>query len=52
MGVKVIWIFDPANRTAHVCTASAMTEHKSSTLRVEGTKIKLSIEDAFATLDA
>jgi Uma2 family endonuclease len=52
MGVKVVWIFDPATRIAHVCTASTMTEHKRGTLRVEGTKIKLSIEEAFATLDA
>jgi hypothetical protein len=28
-----------------------MTEHKRGTLRVEGTKIRLSIEEAFATLD-
>jgi len=52
MGVKVVWIFDPATRIAHVCTAGAMTEHKRGMLRVEGTKIKLSIEEAFATLDA
>jgi Uma2 family endonuclease len=51
MGVKVVWIFDPETRAAHVCTASTTTEHKRGTLRVEGTKIKLSIEEAFATLD-
>jgi len=52
MGVKTVWIFNPETRTAHVCTASAMTEHKRGILRVEGTKIKLSIEEAFSTLDA
>jgi Uma2 family endonuclease len=52
MGVRAVWIFDPATRTAHVCTASAMSEHQSGILRVEGTKIKLSVEEAFATLDA
>jgi Uma2 family endonuclease len=52
MGVKDIWIFDPETRTAHVCTATATTEHKSGTLRVDSTKIKLSIEDVFSTLDA
>ena len=52
MGVKDIWIFDPETRVAHVCTASATTEHRSGTLRVAGTKIELSIEEAFSTLDA
>lgn len=52
MGVKDIWIFDPETRTAHACTASGTTEHKSGTLRVSGTKIKLSIEEVFSTLDA
>jgi Uma2 family endonuclease len=52
MGVKDIWIFDPGTRTAHACTASGTTEHKSGTLRVEGTKINLSIEEVFSTLDA
>jgi Uma2 family endonuclease len=52
MGVKDIWIFDPATRIAHVCTASSTSEHKSGTLRVANTKIELSIEEAFATLDA
>jgi Uma2 family endonuclease len=52
MGVRTVWIFDPTTRTAHVCTASAMTEHTSGILRVEGTEIKLSIDEAFSTLDA
>jgi Uma2 family endonuclease len=52
MGVKDIWIFDPETRTAHVCTATTTTERKRGTLRVPGTKIELSIEEAFSTLDA
>lgn len=52
MGVKNVWIFDPETRTAHACTAIAMTEHKAGTLRVDGTKIELSIEEIFSTLDA
>lgn len=52
MGVKDTWIFDPETRIAHVCTASGTAEHKSGTLRVAGTKIKLSIEEVFSTLDA
>ena|ERR1035441_1241877 len=52
MGVKDVWIFDPETRIAHVCTATATTEHKSGTLRVDGTKITLSLEEVFSTLDA
>jgi Uma2 family endonuclease len=52
MGVKDIWIFNPETRTAHICTATAMTDHKRGILRVAGTKIKLSIEEVFSTLDA
>jgi len=52
MGVKDVWIFDPETRTAHSCTPSTMTEHKTGTLRVPDTKIALSVEGIFSTLDA
>ena len=52
MGVKDIWIFDPATRIAHACSPIAMTEHKTGILRIAGTRIALSIEDIFSTLDA
>jgi Uma2 family endonuclease len=52
MGVKDIWIFDPETRTAHVCAAASVAERKRGTLRVAGTKIELSLEEAFSTLDA
>jgi Uma2 family endonuclease len=52
MGVNDIWIFDPETRTAHVCTAATMAGHKTGTLRVARTKIALSIEEVFSTLDA
>ena len=51
MGVKDVWIFNPETRTAHACTPSTMTEHRTGILRVPGTRIELSIEQAFATLD-
>jgi len=51
MGVKDVWIFDPETRTAHSCTPSTMTEHKTGTLRVPNTKIALSVEGIFSTLD-
>lgn len=51
MGVPEVWIFDPATRSVHLCTGSSMTERKSGVLRLRGTKIELSIEAIFATLD-
>jgi Uma2 family endonuclease len=52
MGVLHIWIFDPETRTAHACTPTAIAAHTSGTLRVPNTPISLSLEEAFATLDA
>jgi Uma2 family endonuclease len=52
MGVKDVWIFDPATRIAHACSATTITDHTTGTLRVAGTKIELSIQDVFSTLDA
>jgi hypothetical protein len=52
MGVKDIRIFDPETRTAHICTATGTTSHKTGTLRVDATGISLSIKEIFATLDA
>jgi Uma2 family endonuclease len=51
MGVKDIWIFDPETRTAFAGTSSSMTEHKTGTLRVNGMKIEVSVEEVFSTLD-
>ena len=52
MGVPTVWIVDPETRTAYVCTSAGMTEHLSGTLRAEGTRIELAVEEIFATLDA
>ena len=52
MGVPVVWIFNPETRTVHVCTQTSMVEHHSGTLRIDNSQIELTIEDAFATLDA
>jgi Uma2 family endonuclease len=51
MGVRDIWIFDPETRTAHACTPSTITAHTTGTLSVPNTPIKLSVEEAFSTLD-
>jgi Uma2 family endonuclease len=52
MGVQTIWIVDPESRTTFACSATAMSEHKSGTLRVAGTRIELAVEEIFATLDS
>jgi Uma2 family endonuclease len=52
MGVRDIWILDPETRTAHACTSGTITAHTTGTLRIPNTKIELSIEDIFSTLDA
>jgi len=56
MGVLHLWIFDPQTgnqtRTAHACTPTTITAHTTGTLRVPNTRIELSLEEAFATLDA
>lgn len=51
MGVPEVWIFDPAIRTAYVCTNDTMTTHKDGVLKLSGTPVELSVMDAFATLD-
>lgn len=52
MGVPEVWIFDPATRTAHVVTPTAVTEHTTGTLTLPNTAITLPLAEAFATLDA
>jgi Uma2 family endonuclease len=54
MGVPEVWIFDPATRTAYVCSgdlATPMAEFHSGMLRLAGTAIELDVETIFATLD-
>ena len=51
MGVPEVWIFDPARRTVHLCTSSAVTLRTSGMLQVVETPVNLSIEDVFAALD-
>lgn len=50
MGVPAVWIFDPATRTARVCTAEATTEHSDGLLAVPGTEATILISTAFSVL--
>jgi Uma2 family endonuclease len=50
MGVPKVWIFDPQTRVAYACATDSMTEHAEGLLRLEGTEIEVSIEEAFKPL--
>jgi Uma2 family endonuclease len=50
MGVPEVWIFNPITDKAYVCTTDSMIEHTEGTLRLAGTAIELSIEEAFKPL--
>jgi Uma2 family endonuclease len=50
MAVPAVWIFDPQTRAAFICTAHSMTEHAEGIIRLEGTEIEVSIEEAFKAL--
>jgi Uma2 family endonuclease len=51
MGVRAVWIFDPATRTVYVCGSNGMDEQKDGTLLVHGSLVQLSIGEVFRTLD-
>jgi Uma2 family endonuclease len=52
MGVREVWIFDPASRTAHVLHSDGTTsQHREGALRLEGTPIELQVAEVFGVLD-
>lgn len=52
MGVPVVWVFDPEQRTVTVLERSgARTEHREGTLTLAGTPVAIPIADVFAVLD-
>jgi len=50
MGVPEVWIFNSRTRTVYACTASSVTEHMTGMLRLAGTEVEISIEEAFKPL--
>ena len=52
MGVPVVWILDPATRTAYVLDSAGMRELREGVLRVGGTAVEVGVGEVFATLDA
>ena len=52
MGVKEVWIFNPAKRAVSVLHADgSVTEHMAGALKLAGTPIELDIQQTFAVLD-
>ena len=52
MGVNVAWIFDPAQRVAHVLLADGtLTTVHEGTLRLEATAVAVPLADVFRVLD-
>ena len=51
MGVPEIWVFDPQEKSATVFRGDTVLEHRSGTLRVEGTSIELSLDEIFLAAD-
>ncbi len=50
-GVRNVWILDPRNRRAWVCTGRGFVEPEDRILAVTGTPIQLQLDDIFAALD-
>jgi hypothetical protein len=51
MGVREVWIFDPAERVAFRLAGGAMQEQREGVLRLEGTPIAIDLPGLFAVLD-
>jgi Uma2 family endonuclease len=51
MGVRQVWLFDPASRSAMVCEGSTMTEQREGSLRLPGTAIEVALAEVFRVLD-
>jgi Uma2 family endonuclease len=51
MGVRQVWLFDPASRSAMVCEGSTMTEQTAGALRLPGTAVEIALAEVFCVLD-
>ena len=51
MGVKEVWIFNPALRTVTVCVGSTTTDRSEGELTVPETSITLTLREIFSVLD-
>ncbi len=51
MGVREVWLVDPATRSVILCAGNIMTEQTEGALVLEGTLISIPIAEAFRVLD-
>ena len=51
MGVREVWLVDPATRSISVCAGNSAVEHTSGELTVPNTPVTLAIEAVFQVLD-
>ena len=51
MGVREVWLVDPATRSVILCAGNIMTEQTEGALVLEGTLISIPIAEAFRALD-
>ncbi len=51
MGVREVWILDPATHTATLCSGSIATEQTGGVLRIPDLPIEFSLAEIFSVLD-
>ena len=51
MGVREVWLVDPATRSVSICLGHSAEEHTSGELQVPGTPVRVRVEDIFSVLD-
>jgi Uma2 family endonuclease len=51
MGVRQVWLLDPASRSAMICVGNTMTEQTEGMLRLPATSIELTLAEVFDALD-
>lgn len=51
MGVREVWLVDPASRSVMLCSGNIMIEQTQGTLLLEGTPISIPVNEAFSVLD-
>jgi Uma2 family endonuclease len=51
MGVRQVWLLDPASRSAMICVGNTMTEQTDGSLTLPGTAIEVTLAEVFQVLD-
>lgn len=51
MGVREVWVIDPASRTALIYSGDIMTEKRDGTLTLPGTSFSIPLAESFRVLD-